>query len=133
MIRGSMRFGGHLRKINIQNKIRTLRVYQGISQAGLAELINTSQQQIARWENGQNISVYYAYAIAHALGVRIQDVFPFTVELESPQIQDQNDSETTTMDDQAFVIATKVQVALMPLIAQLSTRIAELESKLDKT
>jgi transcriptional regulator with XRE-family HTH domain len=61
----------------IENNIRKIRVWKGISQRELAQLANTSQQQIQRIEAGtQAARVDLAERIAAALKVELHELFP---------------------------------------------------------
>jgi len=66
----------------MENRIRQLREKAGWSQAQLANLVGTSQQQIARIEAGsQSVKVDLALAIASALKVDLGKLFPETRKL----------------------------------------------------
>lgn len=62
-----------------KNNLAALRKKKGLSQAALAKLANTSQQQIQRIETGAQLArLDLAMQIAEALDVEIKDIFPGT-------------------------------------------------------
>ncbi|UUX34955.1 helix-turn-helix transcriptional regulator [Fundicoccus culcitae] len=69
------------KKINITNKIRTLRFFNNeMTQQQLAEKAGASRQTIIAIEAGKySPSLEMAFRIAHAFGVEITDVFEFEV------------------------------------------------------
>ena len=66
---------GELRRFNIMNyiqKIVEIRKEKNISQADMAKILNTTQQQISKYENEiQELPVRHLIAIAKALNVSI--------------------------------------------------------------
>lgn len=61
---------------HIGQRLKSLRQQQGISAATLAEAIDATQQQISRYETGQNkMSAAQLYAISHALDVPVSWFF----------------------------------------------------------
>ena len=38
--------------------LRTIRIKRGFSQMDIAEVLNTTQQQYSKYENGQNLPVF---------------------------------------------------------------------------
>jgi transcriptional regulator with XRE-family HTH domain len=59
------------------NRIRDLRLGAGLSQAELAELVGTTQAQIARLETGERrLTVEWMQRIARALSLRPSDLLP---------------------------------------------------------
>lgn len=58
--------------MSIKQRIRSIRVEQGISQEALAELMDVSRQTISKWENGQvRPSADNLARLSHALGVSV--------------------------------------------------------------
>ena len=58
------------------DKIRRLRVKQGMTQKQLAELIFVSPQAVSKWEKGKSFpSVQMLPMIAKVLGVHVSDLF----------------------------------------------------------
>jgi DNA-binding XRE family transcriptional regulator len=59
------------------NKIREIRKECGLTQDELAAMVNTSQQQIQRWETDQHdITLDMACKISGALKCDLKDIFP---------------------------------------------------------
>lgn len=58
-------------------KIEKLRRQKGITQEELAEKADLHRAYFWDIENGRNISIKTAYKIAHALNVRVSDLFDF--------------------------------------------------------
>lgn len=71
---------------HIGQRLKKLRQREGISAQALAEAIDSTQQQISRYENGHNkLSATQLYRIAHALGIPLSWFFlghdqPLTVQ-----------------------------------------------------
>ena len=58
------------------DKIRELRIKNGITQKQLAEFIFVSPQAVSKWEKGKSFpSVLMLPIIANVLGVHISDLF----------------------------------------------------------
>lgn len=56
-------------------RIKKLRKQQQMSQGQLAEAIGSSQGAVSMWESGKRTpNIYYAYKIASALGVTIEEL-----------------------------------------------------------
>lgn len=60
--------------LRMPNRIRELRLARGLTQAELAVLVGTRQNQLSRWEAGQEPRAGAAVSLATALGVRIEDL-----------------------------------------------------------
>jgi putative transcriptional regulator len=62
----------------VVNRLKVLRAERDLSQAALAEKVGVSRQAINTIENGRHDpGVTLAWRIARALGVTIEDAFPF--------------------------------------------------------
>jgi transcriptional regulator with XRE-family HTH domain len=79
----------------VKNRIKEFRKRADLSQAGLAKRVGTSQQQVQRWENGQQVRIDFAGKIAEALGHSIQDVFPgiAKIKLKEPRTKKEKEAE----------------------------------------
>ena len=61
----------------VANKIKTFREKKNITQKELAEALNTTQQTIARYENGERkADQNVLFALANYFGISINDFFP---------------------------------------------------------
>ena len=61
----------------VANKIKTFREKKNITQKELAEALNTTQQTIARYENGERkADQNVLFALANYFGIPINDFFP---------------------------------------------------------
>lgn len=61
----------------VANKIKTFREKKNITQKELAEVLNTTQQTIARYENGERkADQNVLFALANYFGISINDFFP---------------------------------------------------------
>ena len=59
-------------KMNINDRIKNERIARGISQGALSKELNIHQQNISRWEKGDNIpNIYDCAKIADYFGVTI--------------------------------------------------------------
>ena len=57
------------------NKLRTMRIQHGLSQAALAEAIGSTQECISRYENGERKpSIDTAVLLARALNCKVDDL-----------------------------------------------------------
>lgn len=66
---------------SINDKLRTLRRSKNTTQSELAKVLQTSQQQVARWEKGASpISFNKLLEICKIFEVKINDVFPDAVD-----------------------------------------------------
>lgn len=62
----------------VQNRIRDVRTEQGLTQAGLADLVGVTRQTLIAIEAGKySPSLELAFQLARALGVRLDDVFSY--------------------------------------------------------
>lgn len=60
----------------MKNRIRVLRAEKGWSQAELAEIVGVSRNSINAVETGKfDPSLPLAFDIAHAFGLKVEDVF----------------------------------------------------------
>lgn len=68
----------------MENRIRQLREAKGLTQEGLADLVDVTRQTIISLEKGkyESPSVKLAHRIARALGAAIEQVFIFNEEDE---------------------------------------------------
>lgn len=62
---------------NLAKRIEELRKKKGMTQEQLAEKAGLHRAYFWDIENGRNISVKTAYKVAHALGVKLSDLFDF--------------------------------------------------------
>lgn len=62
---------------NLATRIEELRRKRGMTQEQLAEKAGLHRAYFWDIENGRNISVKTAYKIAHALGVKLSELFEF--------------------------------------------------------
>lgn len=62
---------------NLSQRIETLRKNKGFTQEQLAEKAGLHRAYFWDIENGRNISIKTAYKIAHALDVKLADLFDF--------------------------------------------------------
>lgn len=62
---------------NLSGRIEELRRKRGMTQEQLAEKAGLHRAYFWDIENGRNISVKTAYKIAHALGVKLSELFDF--------------------------------------------------------
>ncbi len=62
---------------NLSGRIEELRRKKGMTQEQLAEKAGLHRAYFWDIENGRNISVKTAYKVAHALGVKLSDLFDF--------------------------------------------------------
>lgn len=61
----------------VANRIKTFREKKNITQKELAEALNTTQQTIARYENGERkADQNVLFALANYFGISINDFFP---------------------------------------------------------
>lgn len=61
----------------VANKIKTFREKKNITQKELAEVLNTTQQTIARYESGERkADQNVLFALANYFGISINDFFP---------------------------------------------------------
>jgi transcriptional regulator with XRE-family HTH domain len=87
------------------NNIQKYREKKGLTQRKLAEMVGTSQQQIQRFENNIPVKVEMAAALAHALGVSVNKLFPPAKAMATPHDKqrdqsndiDETDSPTWTV------------------------------------
>jgi len=64
------------RNLSIGQRIRYERVYLCLSQAKLAELLQTSISSINRWENDKTVPrLYYRKQLCSAFGKRVEELF----------------------------------------------------------
>ncbi|MCW5808636.1 MAG: helix-turn-helix transcriptional regulator [Deltaproteobacteria bacterium] len=78
-----------------RERLRRARTAAGLSQAGLARLVGTSQQQIQRIEAGNTIRLDLAMRIAAALKVDLGAVFPEVREIEEQRQRQRNSDRTS--------------------------------------
>ncbi len=62
---------------NLAGNIEKLRKEKGMTQEKLAEKAGLHRAYFWDIENGRNISIKTAYKIAHALGVKLSELFNF--------------------------------------------------------
>lgn len=62
---------------NLAKRIEELRKKKGMTQEVLAEKAGLHRAYFWDIENGRNISIKTAYKIAHALGVKLSELFDF--------------------------------------------------------
>lgn len=70
-----MNYGFLYKKLS--DRIEELRKQKGLTQEELAAKAGLHRAYFWDIENGRNISVKTAYKIAHALGVKVSDLFTF--------------------------------------------------------
>lgn len=62
----------------VTNDIRSIRLERGLTQSGLADVVGVTRQTVIALEQGKySPSLEMAFRIAHALGVRLDDVFHY--------------------------------------------------------
>lgn len=77
----------------MNNRIRVLRAERRWSQAELAKMVGVSRQAVNAVENGRHDpSLPFAFEIAKAFGLRIEDVF------ENPDDEAAKDEEVSAPD-----------------------------------
>ncbi|WP_287994236.1 helix-turn-helix domain-containing protein [Acidiphilium sp.] len=63
--------------IQVSEKIRALRIGQGLTLSDLGAALGISHQQLQKYETGTNrLSAGMIWAVARALNVNIEDLFP---------------------------------------------------------
>ena len=63
----------------LKNKVRQLRVENGLTQTDLGQMVNVSRQTIYAVESGRfDPSIWLAFDIAQLFDMKIEDVFDFT-------------------------------------------------------
>lgn len=66
----------------VGTRIRTWRLAKNLSQADVAELLGTTNQQVGRLESGQRkVTVDWLYRIADAFGITVLDLLEGSAEL----------------------------------------------------
>lgn len=118
----------------MKNRIKEFRKNANLSQSELAKKAEVSQQAIAKWESGKGkIPLPYRLAIAQAIGVNAERVFPSTVNstrtvltvrelIKKLKKANQNgfvrmgyDPELSVVGDVETIIITEKEVCVVPV------------------
>ncbi|WP_321885899.1 helix-turn-helix transcriptional regulator [Paraburkholderia bannensis] len=118
----------------MQNNLKSLRKAAGLTQAKLAEMAGTSQQQIQRIEAGAVVTrVTLAAHLAKALGVSMGDIFPEMAEVlaglsvapdidDDDQILDESDEAGVDLDPRLWTLKLLLRGHKQPMFYQISSR-----------
>jgi len=75
-------------KLNIGNKIRTMRKQRGLTQEQLADAVGISFQAISKWENGISLpDITLAPVLASYFGISIDELFDYNLKETEAKIE----------------------------------------------
>lgn len=118
----------------MQNNLKSVRKAAGLTQSKLAELVDTSQQQIQRIEAGAVVTrVTLAAKLAKALSVSMGQIFPEMAELldglsgtpdidDDRQILDDGDDAGVDLDPRLWTLKLLLRGHSEPLFYRISSR-----------